>query len=138
MAIEMVRWSDNLETGIIWQDFQHQELLEQMYSLRYAVLERGQVDQIREIIGFLDLYVKDHLGIEEKYMEMYDYPEFGSHKKQHEKFINDIEMMKLQTDNPENFLQSAQLCYELNQWFVNHVATIDKKLGEFLKEVTQE
>ncbi|KJU81990.1 hemerythrin-like, metal-binding domain protein [Candidatus Magnetobacterium bavaricum] len=111
---------------------QHIELMDKLCILHESISENREINQIEDTFGFLDHYTKSHFAIEERYMADHKYPQYQLHKQQHEKFINDLTILK--TDfSTRNKLASFALCFDLNTWFVDHINVSDKKLGEFLK-----
>ena len=82
-------------------------------------------------IRYLETYARSHLGIEERYMDLFAYPETAAHKVQHQVFREFIEDLK-KTERSST-LEGARLCNKLNNWFTEHIRTIDQTLGLFLK-----
>lgn len=128
----LTKWSDDLRTEIIWQDYQHQELLQNMNSLHQSIFEKRSGEQISRTVAFLDFYVKDHFGLEEKYMETFQYPERESHSREHAIFADKMERFKSAYVSQGGTMPAMKLCFDLNEWFANHIKTTDKKLGLFL------
>lgn len=132
MAFE---WNDRLSTTIDWQDDQHKELLSVVNNL-YVELKRGTDEKaIGEILDFLTHYVIDHFSIEEKFMDKYNYPEVGDHKKEHQLFLTDF------TKFQERFLKEGAslslillIQYRVTDWLMEHIAKSDKALGAFMQE----
>ena len=132
MSITPEKWSEKLSTGIIWQDMQHKELVTKLNELYEAIIKKHDTTTIKETIKFLDKYVIDHFGTEEKYMTEYDFPEAEEHIKEHHNFIKDYDLLKDYYENPTE-LSATVLCFDLNQWLATHIRETDLKLGVFLK-----
>ena len=131
MTMTPTPWSKELETGLIWQDFQHRELVINLHRLYKAILEKRDQESVREIVHFLDIYVKSHFGLEEQYMRAHGYPETEQHLKEHDAFRASYRGLKVFYEEPSE-LSGTMLCYDLNEWVVNHIQTTDRRLGEFL------
>jgi hemerythrin len=125
--------------GIEEIDTQHQELLDRMDLLR-DYMRRGQSrNAIRDTLKFLDAYVMEHFDTEVKYMQRYSYPGLLQHKAEHETFLKDLAAFKekftsLHTQGEITTFLSLDIVRRLNDWFTNHIATVDGKMGAFLKE----
>lgn len=128
-----------LAIGIEEIDRQHAELLDRMEHLRDA-MRRGQSrDAIVGTLRFLEDYVVEHFATEVKYMLRYNYPGILLHKAEHETFLKDFAALKekftsLQAKGEITTFLGVDIVRKLNDWFTNHIATIDKKMGEFLAE----
>ena len=129
----MIQWTGQLATGVKEIDHQHQELFGLINNLLQAMHEGKGKDEIQKVMTFLDDYVVSHFGMEEKYMKQYDYPELAQHQKQHQDFTSNFSDIKkeLETAGPSSALV-IQTQRKLQDWWVNHIETVDKNLGAFL------
>jgi hemerythrin len=125
--------------GIEEIDTQHRELLDRMDLLR-DYMRRGQSrDAIRDTLKFLEAYVVEHFDTEVKYMQRYSYPGILLHKAEHKTFLKDFTAFKekylsLQAKGELTTFLGVDIVRKLNDWFANHIATVDKKMGAFLAE----
>lgn len=132
---KIIIWSEELSTGIEWQDFQHREFL----SLTNIVFDsfyhnKGQID-FEKTIEEMENYAKNHFALEERYMSIFEYPGLGGHEKQHEEFRGFVKDIK--SASKHNVLEAGRICNKLNNWFVEHIKIVDKKLGRFLQIKSQ-
>lgn len=127
-------WSQNLSTGLEWQDKEHIELFKTINSLLDAMKQHKGQEQLDVAFKFLDAYVIKHFRGEEAAMEKHNYSERSGHLEQHKKFIKNIEYLKdsYKKQTSVSILVDAQKL--LADWFYDHVAKIDKKLGSFLTD----
>jgi hemerythrin len=131
MAIE---WTQDLATGIDWQDNQHKELFVKVNSLIEAMKTGKGKEEVVKVFKFLDDYVIFHFGNEQKAMEKFNYNEYSSHKSQHQKFISTISDLKKQLET--SVVSSAVVIKTQSivvDWLKNHIGKVDKVLGAFLK-----
>ncbi len=131
MAIE---WTQDLATGIGWQDNQHKELFTKINSLMEAMKTGKGKDEIVKLFKFLDDYTVLHFGNEERTMEKLNYNEYSSHKSQHKNFISNLSDLKKQLETavvPVAVVVKTQSM--LVDWLKNHISKVDKVLGAFLK-----
>ncbi len=125
--------------GIEEIDTQHEQLLERMDILR-DYLRRGQSrDAIRDTLKFLESYVQEHFATEVRFMQLHSYPGILAHKAEHEIFLKDFAAMKekytaaLAQGDITPFL-GIDVVGKLSEWFTNHIATVDRKMGDYLAE----
>lgn len=130
----MLKWTDDLSTGIGLIDDQHKELFKRVNDLLFAMKQGKGKDQLAGLLGFLSDYVVTHFGTEEKFMQDHDYPEAPAHKTEHTSFVRNFTDLrkKFDQEGPGSLLaiESQRL---LVDWWYNHIAKSDKALGVFLK-----
>ncbi len=86
------------------------------------------------MLDFLDEYTKQHFKDEEAYMEKIRYPEIDAQKRAHANFIKDL--AKLKNDYNEsggNILVILNANKMVIDWLSNHIKTMDKKIGDYVK-----
>ena len=129
-----IEWTDDLATGVERIDVQHKELFLRINNLLDACKTGKGREEVKKTIQFLDDYVVTHFTAEETYMQKYTYPEYNSHKLEHQKFaVNFTELKKqFEKDGP-----GVHMVVATNQivvdWLQNHIRKVDKALGSFLK-----
>ncbi len=133
MTTKLIVWTTGLETGILWQDYQHRSLIENINALNDAIRAKRGRQQVEHMIGFLDGYVHNHFAIEDLYMEQFADPEREQHRAEHESFAENIEELKRYGQGTSS-LSAESLCYDLYEWFIRHIKSIDYRLGLFLRE----
>ncbi len=127
-------WSEDLSIGVPVLDRQHRELFKQIDTLLKAWAGGRGLVEVQSIIEFLEQYVSDHFGTEERYMVAYTYPNSPEHMAQHEVFKNNFDKLKTQ------YYQHGaddDLIAETNDlivdWFREHIRCVDRAFGLFLK-----
>lgn len=131
MALE---WSEKLSVDVKEIDMQHRELFKRVNRLTDAVRERKGKEEISEIIKFLETYVAEHFGTEEKYMSKHNFSSFLYHKGQHSEFINRFNDIKkrYEAQGPSDEMIS-NINTMLENWLLSHIAVVDRKMTSFLK-----
>jgi hemerythrin len=132
MAYSLTPWSSEFENGVIWQDLQHRELVQSVHKLYNAILKRESEEVMQGIIAFLHGYTKNHFDMEEQYMEALHYPQMVQHVQQHRDFIQMLENFERERTHCKT-LANLSLCYDLNNWTLNHIKTDDHLLAGFLR-----
>jgi len=127
------KWSSELETGIIWQDLQHKELVEAVQTLYTAIATKKPEEEVQKIVKFLYDYTVHHFSMEEKYMEDYNFPEISEHVQQHQRFVKMLQDFEKERANSK-ILANLSLCNDLAEWTITHIKVDDHKMADFVKE----
>ncbi len=129
-----ITWTDDLATGVVKIDDQHNELFRRINNLLAACQQGEGKTEVTKVIGFLEDYVIEHFSEEEGHMNERSYPEFGRHKGQHLEFMENLSALKkqLETDGPgvHVVLSTNRMVVD---WLINHIRREDKALGAFLR-----
>lgn len=131
-----VKWTKDFKFGVAEIDDQHRALFSQCNKLLDAVRTNREIEEVNEVITFLDTYVTNHFHDEENLMEEYKYPFTHFQKWQHAKFseyFNSLkqEIRELDDSNRCFILLRVQLL--IVDWLVNHTLKLDTHLGRFIK-----
>ena len=130
-----IEWNDKLQTGVEWLDGQHKELVDKLNELITAMEEGRGRSEVERTLEFLDRYVVDHFGDEEKTMEQFAYPDIDLHKLEHVKFKVRLRSLKSDLYSRNVEIVPKLLKEELAAWLDAHIGDVDQKLGEFLVEL---
>ncbi|NPA75675.1 MAG: bacteriohemerythrin [Euryarchaeota archaeon] len=128
-----ISWSPALETGIEEIDRQHRYFVKILNDINSSISENYRSAFLRAL-RFMDHYAHWHFGSEEKYMKMYDYPQYEEHCKEHEKFYEYTQSIMNKAE-----LQgiTPALAYEVDKylvdWLIAHIKGTDRRFAEFLK-----
>ena len=131
--VSLKKFTNKLILGIADIDEQHDGLFN-LFNEFHDTIQQGKSEvNIESFFSFLKDYVATHFATEENYMEKYAYPEYEFHKSHHEQFIKELEE-KQRTFLLEGQKVKLELIVWLYFWFNKHVLSIDKVMGEFLRE----
>jgi hemerythrin len=111
-------------SDIIWQDTQHQLLFKILEDIREPGSEAAVLHKLQD-------YIDSHFSLEERYMEVLNYPGREAHVQAHDRFRNEIERL-LSDDAPYDDLFRDIIATFLTEWLTRHVFGIDKELEAFL------
>ena len=124
-------WSDRLETKIKLIDDEHQILVDKINKL-VAALEVHLVDSDNRklLTSFDDManYTVEHFSDEENFMQSFQYPQYESHKKIHEKLLNEV--AKYRDQITRNALDHKILVNFLRNWLVSHIMGVDMQYAK--------
>ncbi len=127
-------WQDSFSVGVKEIDEQHKKLISMINSL-YSAIKKGKGQTIlQDILEGLVQYVDEHFGTEEKYMEQYNYPGYLAHKKEHNKFTEQVLEVYQDFEQGKQVL-TLELLDFLKKWLKNHILGTDKKYALFLKKL---
>lgn len=131
----LVEWKDSLSVGVAEIDLQHKEMFKTINRLFEACSKAGGKEEAEGMIQFLQDYIVNHFGLEERMMIKHNYPDYRSHKAEHSKFTDDFFELKqlFKVEGPsDNFL--IQLNRRVVDWLINHIIGTDMAMGSFLRK----
>jgi len=131
---------NDLNLGISEFDDQHQAFFLHIVGLRRALIEgSGGREKLMKTLRFLDSFIQEHFGAEERYMRRHNYPGILVHKADHDEFASTIaEFKKMALDldargEVTSFL-AVEVTRRLEKWLKDHIRTIDRKMADYLRE----
>ncbi|MHA2024260.1 MAG: bacteriohemerythrin [Candidatus Thorarchaeota archaeon] len=130
-----IQWDDSLSVNVELIDEQHKMLIQRIKDLSDAVSSSRGAVEISKTLGFMIDYTDFHFSTEERHMTDLGYPGYDIHKKQHVEFKSTLDEMVMEFEEDGATAQLGEWVnnYLIN-WLVNHIKSIDTKLGEFLRE----
>lgn len=122
-------WSGIFETSIAEVDEQHQRLVRLVNDLGEQI-DRGQPEQIDQVLQELARYTVYHFESEEKVMQEAGLAEdyISRHKRTHRSFVEQVSQW-IATRNESGQLSPAQLLDFLSNWLVFHILGDDQSMG---------
>ena len=114
-------------------DEHHRQLFRAANAFDQAVFVGEDRTVIEQTLDFLLQYAATHFSAEENLMMEYGVPEFERHRRQHEKFMDDVLAMKSRAGEGA-FRASTDFVNFFKDWIINHILTEDRKYGPFLNE----
>lgn len=131
MNIGRLEWSDHLRIGVGQLDDGHKELIDLYNRIVWLCGNSATLSDLRERIRSFVSYGRHHFREEEEYMIEVHYPDYISHKTEHDRLLQDAEDFienlgdSLQLDDGEAILKYFRY------WLLRHIATDDLKLKNF-------
>lgn len=133
MAVE---WTHDLSVGVKHIDDQHKIWFQKANELFEAGKQQKAKEYINTMIDFLDEYTKQHFRDEEAYMEEIRYPGLNAQKKAHASFVDELSKLKKNyNEGGGNILVIINANRMVINWLTNHIRSMDKKIGEFVKNM---
>lgn len=134
MAVMALEWTPAIAVGVPLIDQQHQELFKQVNDLMAGLSAGKGKEEVNKALAFLQDYVVQHFGMEEKYMDTHRYPGAETHKAQHKKFVEDfLALKKVYEAEGATIRVAMEVQKRVGEWLITHIKRTDKELAEFLK-----
>ena len=130
----MIVWRDDLNIGVPAVDAQHQQLILILNDFLQACAEERGKTKIMETLDFLLHYTATHFRDEEQVMRDCRYPDYSNHKQEHERFIQDVLLLRQQAETQGvTTLTTIKINRTLVDWVINHIQKNDQLIGDFLQ-----
>jgi len=130
--MEMVTWSKNYETGHPVVDGQHRNLFKLINNLNLDLSDKESNQAFSDAIEILSAYVETHFKTEEDLMKSISYPDFESHKQEHDNLKEQSEKL-IKLFRLDKVDLTATISKFLSDWLKNHIQEVDKKMIDWLK-----
>lgn len=127
MAFE---WDERIMgTGVPSIDRQHQELLGRMKELFDADFQGKGKEEVRRMLEFLGVYVKEHFAHEEALMAHHGCPAAERNRQAHAAFLKEYVAMTQRYDRegPTSGIV-LEVATRLLNWLVSHIQACDTEL----------
>jgi hemerythrin len=128
---QYVQWKEEYSVGIESIDLQHKKLLGLINSLQTAINYKTGEAFEREALDELVDYTKTHFKFEEDMMEQNSYPDFTTHRAEHERMIARVEEVLSQYQQDQDTAMQNAVDF-LQEWLINHINGTDKQYSSFL------
>jgi hemerythrin-like metal-binding protein len=127
------QWKDSMSVGIDEIDKQHMHLISLIDDLYNAMAKGKGQQELATMFNELFDYAKTHFFSEEKYMFVHKYPGYEDHKKEHEKFIEEVKSYKKLFDEGDQ-KAAIKVANFLKDWLTNHIMKTDQEYAPYLQE----
>ncbi|MDH5678308.1 MAG: bacteriohemerythrin [Nitrospinota bacterium] len=132
-----IEWSEEFSVGISKFDDQHKQIIKMINDLYDSLTDKGEDSRERmaEIAARLCDYTYTHFLAEEVEMYRHHYPQYESHKDNHDKLTSMARdfMVRIQSSDAGLKKICIELIATLSAWLKVHIKETDKRYTEFLK-----
>jgi hemerythrin len=125
-----LNWEPSLSVKIDSIDNQHKKLIELISDFYKQVNSRSNEEIISQLISGMKEYTIMHFQTEEKYMELFNYPGFIPHKKEHDEFVSKVSDLE-ERFNAGKVILSFEITDFLKKWIQNHIMGMDMLYSNF-------
>lgn len=125
-----VGWDEaKLATGVTVIDEQHRLLIAMIAKLRQMCEGGHDAENLQRVFRFVRHYASSHFTHEEMLMEQRRCPVREANRVAHQDFLKRFETLSEHLDDTANVRRmGVDLCSLLQEWFVNHICTVDMSL----------
>ena len=134
VVLQKFEWNDRLVLGVNEMDDEHKILVKKINHLVTTLEEQYVQKNLNELLRAYDdmaNYTIEHFHDEEKFMQSVEYPQFESHKKIHEKLLNQVGEYRRQLASET--LDDKVLVTFLRNWLVSHIMGVDMQYAQHSK-----
>jgi len=129
-----MQWKEEYSVKVDEIDEQHKKLIGIINELHVTVsADEVNEDNLGRIFKELVDYADYHFETEEKYFEMFDYPQKEEHKLKHIKYTQKVLDWYIQYNNSKIGI-SLEVTDFLVNWWTNHILNIDREYSQFFNE----
>lgn len=132
-------WKEKYKIGVPLIDQQHEELFRRVTdfveTVRKPIAWEEKTGKVQETLDFMKDYVVTHFHDEEAYQRKIGYPLMDAHRKIHNdmvRYVADTARQYEENGYKEQLIQ--QFAGKLLAWLINHVASEDQKIANFVRE----
>jgi len=128
-------WNEKFSVNVREIDDQHKVLVNYLNNLWDAMKNGKGRNVLGEVLDGMIRYTFIHFATEEKYMQKFGYPDFGTHKIEHDKLTQKaIEIQKHFQEAPGEVTLTIETMKFLKDWLSKHILVTDKKYSSFFNE----
>ena len=125
------QWEPKYSVNVAIVDEQHKKIIELLNRLSDAI----DTEKMKEVLGPIAeeivAYSNYHFITEEFFMTTHHYPDYKSHKKEHDEFR--AQALRLQESVKEKgSAVGPEVVKLLTDWLGHHIMFVDKRFGPFL------
>lgn len=122
--MDYIRWKDDFNVEIETIDEQHKELFRLINAFYNNIMNKSNKEAMWKVITELETYVYNHFATEEAMMLKANYPDYKSHKAEHESFKEKVNDFKKRY-NEGRLLLSIEVTRFIKDWITVHIIQTD-------------
>lgn len=127
----LFNWTDIYSVGVDAIDEQHQQLFDIANRFHYAYENKSGRRVLEAIFGELVAYTQVHFADEERMMREYKYPDFDTHKNNHDKLVKLVGWYLQQFESGEDGIEETAMNF-IKTWLNGHILGMDRKYSPYL------
>jgi hemerythrin-like metal-binding protein len=133
MTVELIKWDQSMSVGSDVFDGHHKIIIDCLNGLHPLLGKSGAKEELLAILSRFEEFVLIHFGEEERALRQANYPDWRSHKDQHDQMYDVVFNLKAGVEKGQN-LEAAYLHEIIYNWLVKHILVEDKKYETFLAQ----
>jgi hemerythrin-like metal-binding protein len=132
----LIEWEDKFRVGVPAVDHEHRELIDLINTLHGRLAGEGTDTAVTDFLGEIYTRIAAHFALEEKIMRARRYDQYGDHKADHERLLDEIRDIMDDYEDRRSYSEDV-LGARLRDWFGTHFGTHDARLHQHLAEPGQ-
>jgi hemerythrin len=128
-----ITWTDSFSVKVAEIDTQHKKLIDMINKLYDAMKVGKSKDVMGEILNNLLSYTDTHFKTEEKYFDLYKYPEKENHKAKHKQFVETVTKFKKDFDSGNSIISLEVMNFQ-KDWWTKHINGTDKEYAKYFND----
>jgi hemerythrin len=129
--MSLIEWNDAFSVGNQQLDDHHKKFFSIINTLHDAMKNGEEEKILLMVLKEIQQYVQYHFKAEESLMRIYSYPNYATHKAQHEEALQKVNKFILEYDRHEDKLAIEVLNF-LSDLLQNHILQEDRKYIPYL------
>jgi methyl-accepting chemotaxis protein len=121
----LIRWTEDLNTGIAEMDQQHRRLVDLINQLFSTMRKGNDEDSVARVVDELVDYTQTHFNAEEELMRSHRYPDLINHQQVHRNFIEQVGGYAAQIKANAG-LSASDVFSFLKDWLISHIVKQDR------------
>lgn len=126
----LLTWSDMYSVKVTDFDNQHKKLIDLINQLHDAMKAGKGKEAAGQVLNALVEYTQKHFAAEEGLMKLHAYPEYESHKKEHNTLVLQVLEFRKKFEASDVAL-SVEMLNFLRDWLLKHIQGVDKRYGPY-------
>lgn len=114
-------------------DHEHEVLIGVINTLGEKIKSGEPQDVIKALLGEIHTQIEAHFALEEKIMLDRAYGGYHAHKEDHDRLLDDIRDIMVETETSEQMAVRDRLGERLTIWFSEHFRTLDRSFHSFIE-----
>ncbi|MDR3435241.1 bacteriohemerythrin [Telmatospirillum sp.] len=135
--MQFIEWTQRMSVGSDVLDGHHRMIIDCLNRLYPLIGEDGREEEVHAVLAKLEEFVLLHFSEEEQCMKKIGYPDWRSHKEQHDKMYDIVFGMKSDVEHGRA-LDAKNLFDIIYNWLIQHIMGEDKKYESYLKNPSPE
>ena len=123
----LLDWQTDFECGVVSIDHEHRQLIEVINDLYARIGDDSGNDEVTRLLGEIHGLIESHFALEEKLMRDASYANYGPHKADHDRLLDDIRDIMDSVHGGSDPV-GEPLAQRLRAWFSDHFRTLDRDL----------
>jgi hemerythrin-like metal-binding protein len=130
---DLLPWKEEYKMGVSSIDQQHRKIFDLINQLYVAIQEAKGPIEVKGVLMELVEYADTHFAFEEKYFKEFQYEGTEQHVSEHNAY-RELVAAFIHDDEHKNPVVSFKVLDFLEDWWLHHINSVDRKYIDCFKE----